>query len=210
MPAASAASISPTCSRSTWAPRRTWRRCSATSLGLSVAEYPTEHRAEIEVIIAQWRPEVWARATEAACADRSASWAERRRQTRRGLRWSPSSVRSPDRPGASSRHAPSCRIGSLSAGRLSHSGCGLGDLQDRGALFSGRPGNCCAGFSSGRSARPCRLSPVASRCEPRSSASPRVCCGLNRRPGVSRPRAAPRGGRPSPISQAGRRVLREG
>ena len=28
---------------------------------LSNAEYPTEYRADIEAIIAQWRPEIWAR-----------------------------------------------------------------------------------------------------------------------------------------------------
>jgi hypothetical protein len=28
---------------------------------LSVAEYPNEYRAEIEAVIAQWRPEIWAR-----------------------------------------------------------------------------------------------------------------------------------------------------
>lgn len=33
--------------------------------GLSVAEYPTEYRAGIEVVIVQWRPEVWARAEAA-------------------------------------------------------------------------------------------------------------------------------------------------
>ena len=31
---------------------------------LSNAEYPTECRADIEAIIAQWRPEIWARAEE--------------------------------------------------------------------------------------------------------------------------------------------------
>lgn len=34
--------------------------------GLSVAEYPSEHRAEIEAVIAQWRPEIWARSLETA------------------------------------------------------------------------------------------------------------------------------------------------
>lgn len=33
---------------------------------LSNAEYPSEYRTEIEAIIAQWRPEIWARATETA------------------------------------------------------------------------------------------------------------------------------------------------
>ena len=32
---------------------------------LSNAEYPTEYRADIEANIAQWRPEIWARAEEA-------------------------------------------------------------------------------------------------------------------------------------------------
>lgn len=33
---------------------------------LSNAAYPDEYKAEIEAIIAQWRPEIWARATETA------------------------------------------------------------------------------------------------------------------------------------------------
>lgn len=32
----------------------------------SDATYPTEHRAEIEAITAQWRPEVWARSNQPA------------------------------------------------------------------------------------------------------------------------------------------------
>lgn len=33
---------------------------------LSAAEYPSEHRAEIEAVIAQWRPDVWTRSLETA------------------------------------------------------------------------------------------------------------------------------------------------
>jgi hypothetical protein len=32
--------------------------------GRSVADYPTEYRAEIEAIISAWRPQAWAGATE--------------------------------------------------------------------------------------------------------------------------------------------------
>lgn len=33
--------------------------------GRPVAEYPEAYRAEIEAVIRQWRPDVWAKATEA-------------------------------------------------------------------------------------------------------------------------------------------------
>lgn len=34
--------------------------------GQSIATYPTEYRADIEKLIAQWRPEIWANAQEAS------------------------------------------------------------------------------------------------------------------------------------------------
>lgn len=46
----------------------------------------------------------------------------------------------------------------------------------------------------------CLLSGCLGSPETRSPASPRVGCGLNRLPCASRPRSAPRGGRPVPIS----------